>query len=346
MAATPFIGGCGVDEAQAAADAGEVAGAPLPVEIVAPMRTEISATYHTTTTIESDAEAPIIARVAGEVVEILVEEGDVVEQGQVLARLDGDRLRLEMQHAKANLEMASREYDRMIGLHERGLVSADAFDGMKYDLDAMRANYELRRLEYEYTRIRAPITGVVSARDIKVGQNLVVNDTAFRVTDTTALVAHLRIPQSELGKISVGQEAVIHVDSMPESAFVATIDRISPTIDARNGTFRATAYVDNSSALLAPGMFGRFDIAYEKHTDALTIPSAAIVDEDGELVVYIVTDDKAIRRVIETGIQQDGVTEVIRGIDDADRIVVTGQGSLRDGSPVLASLPAGTTATG
>ena len=93
-------------------------------------------------------------------------------------------------------------------------------------------------------------------------------------------------------------------------------------------------------------MFGRFDIAYEKHTDALTIPSAAIVDEDGELVVYVVTDDTAIRRVIETGIQQDGLTEVIRGIDDADRIVVTGQGSLRDGSPVLASLPAGTTATG
>ena len=75
--------------------------------------------------------------------------------------------------------------------------------------------------------------------------------------------------------------ASVRVDAMPETAFTATIERISPTIDARNGTFRATAYIDNADGHLAPGMFGRFDIAYEMHADALVIPAAALVREDG-----------------------------------------------------------------
>jgi RND family efflux transporter MFP subunit len=133
---------------------------------------------------------------------------------------------------------------------------------------------------------------------------------------------------------------------MPERIFEASIDRISPTIDVRNGTFRATAYVDNEAGLLAPGMFGRFDIAYEKHIDALTIPMAAVVEEDNEMVVYVVADGEAIRRPIQIGIEGRGLVEVLGGISENDQIVITGQGSLRDGSRVLASIPAISPVTG
>ena len=179
-----------------------------------------------------------------------------------------------------------------------------------------------------------------SARDIKIGQHLDINDTAFRVTNTSELVAHLKIPQSELSKFTPGHEAEIRVDAMPDEVFVARIDRISPTIDMRNGTFRATAYVDNQDGNLAPGMFGRFDIAYEKRSDALTIPAAAIIEEDNEVVVYVVADGEAVRRPVTIGIRDDGLVEVLAGVDESDQIVVTGQQSLRDGSRVLASLPA------
>jgi membrane fusion protein (multidrug efflux system) len=346
IAATVLVAACGVGEASTSGAAIENAAAPLPVEVVMPVKAEIFAIYHSTTTLNSDADAPVLARVAGEVVEILVEEGDQVEQGQVLARLDGDRLRLEMIQARADLDMKVREYERTISLHERGLVSATAFDGMKFDLDALRASYELKKLAYGYTSIRAPIAGVVSARDIKLGQHLNTNDTAFRVTDTSRLVAHLKIPQSELAKFAVGHWAEIRVDAMPERIFEASIDRISPTIDVRNGTFRATAYVDNEAGLLAPGMFGRFDIAYEKHIDALTIPMAAVVEEDNEMVVYVVADGEAIRRPIQIGIEGRGLVEVLGGISENDQIVITGQGSLRDGSRVLASIPAISPVTG
>jgi len=335
-----LVSACGTGEASTANETKQTVVTPLPVEVVLPVKAEIFATYHTTTTISSDADAPVPTRVDGEVIEILVEEGDLVVAGQVLARLDGERLRLEMGQARANLNKVTREYERSISLHDRGLVSSASFETMQFDVDALQADFELKQLNYDYTNVRAPISGVISSRDIKLGQHVNTGDTTFRVTDTTNLVAHLKIPQSELSKFSAGHEAKISVDAMPDETFVATIARISPTIDIRNGTFRATAYVDNQAGLLAPGMFGRFNIAYEKHSDALVIPAAAVVEEDNQTVVYVVNDGAAVRREIQTGIVDGGAIEVLSGLEETDQIVVTGQGSLRDGSKVLASIPA------
>jgi membrane fusion protein (multidrug efflux system) len=331
------LSGCGTGEASAS-DAEEVrAATPVPVEVAMPARTDIYATYHATTTIESDADAPVLARVAGEVVQILVEEGERVAGGQVLARLDGERLRLEMLAAGANLEQARKELARYTDLAQRGLVSAAMFDGLKYDVDALQATYALAKLNYDYSEIRATIGGVVSSRDIKLGQNIEVNDIAFRVTDTSELVAYLQIPQSELAKFSAGHSASLRVAAMPEASFDATIARISPTIDVRNGTFRATAFVDNADGHLVPGMFARFTVAYEKHESALVVPLDAIVEEDDETSVYVVADGAVMRRIVATGIVSNNQIEVLSGLADYETIVVIGHSGLRDGSKVLAS---------
>ena len=347
FAITPLaLTACDVGEAKISSEDEQAAATPLAVEVVSPTKSDIYATYHTTTNIAADAEAPVLARVAGEVVGIFVEEGDRVSKGEIIARLDGDRLRLQMLQAKANLEKVSKEYQRFVRLHEKGLVSASAYEGLKFDMDALEAAYELQRLDYEYTTIRAPISGVVSARDVKIGQHVDVNETTFRITDTSSLVAYLRIPQTELEKFSAGQHANVRVDAMPGQTFDATIARISPTIDIRSGTFRATAYIDNEDGLLAPGMFGRFDIAYEQHTDALIIPTAALVQEDNQTVVYVVEDGAAVRRIIQTGIQSGENIEVLSGLTEHEQIVVTGQGSLRDGSRVFASIDSAGPVTG
>ncbi len=333
------LAGCNAGHAESVAV--EEPPAPLPVMVVSPEVRDIYATYQTTATIASDAEAPILARVAGEVIEILVEEGDTVTQGQVLARLDGDRLRLEMQRARAEYERASREYERTMNLHERNLVSTAAFEGLLFDRDMAKASYELKRLEYEYTAIRATIPGVVSAREVKVGTNVATGEEVFRITDTAELVAYLNIPQTELSKFAAGHRVIVAVDSAPGEEFGATVARISPTIDTSSGTFRATVFVDNDAGELAPGMFGRFTIAYEKHADAIVIPASAAVREDNELIVYVVEDGSAVRRPIRPGILSDGLLEVVGGLDAHDSIVLSGQSRLRDGSRVLASAVSG-----
>ena len=337
LAGATVLSGCGVGQASVADEEAIQAATPVPVEVANPFRADIFATYNATATITSDADAPVVARIVGEIVELLVEEGDVVTEGQVLARLDGERLRLEMLAAKANLKQAQTEYERNVDLHSRGLISASMFDNLQFDLEALEATYELMRLNYEYAKIRAPISGVVASREVKPGQHLAVNDVAFRITDTSELIAYLQIPQSELPKFAAGHNASIEVASMPGIDHPATIARISPTIDTRNGTFRATAVIDNAAGNLAPGMFGRFTIAYERHEDALVIPLAAVLDEDEVTTVYVVNDDEVLLRNIETGIESDGKVEVLGGLDENDVIVVVGHSGLRNGSKVLAS---------
>jgi membrane fusion protein (multidrug efflux system) len=338
LASSALISGCGVGEASVADPDAIQAATPVPVETTTPFRSDVYATYAASATIASDADAPVTARVSGEIVELLVEEGDHVEAGQILARLDGERLRLEMLAAQANLERAKKEYERNTDLNERGLVSASMFEGLQYDLESMKAAYDLKRLNYDYSNIRATISGVVSSREIKSGENLIVGQVAFRITDTSELVAYLQIPQSELAKFESGHSAMVEVASMPGVEFAATIVRISPTIDVRNGTFRATAIMDNTKGDLAPGMFGRFTIAYEKHSDALVIPSNALLDEDDQTTVYVVRNDAVVRRAVEVGIKENGRVEILSGLLDDDQVVVVGHSGLRDGSKVLASV--------
>ncbi len=330
------LAGCGVGEASVAET--DDTATPVPVEVGYPVRGEIFATYDATTTIASEGDAPVLARVPGEVVEIVVEEGEWVTQGEVLARLDGERLRLEMLSAKANLEQAEAELARNTDLVERGLISEAMFDGLQFDVEALRALYDLRKLDYGYTEIRATIDGFVSNRSIKRGQMVAVNQETFRITNTSELVAYLQIPQTELAKFDVGHDAVLAVDSMPSTIFEGEIIRLSPTIDTRNGTFRATVLIDNSQGNLAPGMFARFTIAWERHENAMLIPSDAVIREDEQTLVYVVADGTVERRIIQTGIESAGTTEVLSGLADGEQIVFVGHGALRDGSRVLASV--------
>lgn len=333
-----LLSGCGSGEASTSDAETTQVEAPVPVEIALPVRADIYATYAVSASIASDADAPVTARIAGEVIELLAEEGDQVKAGQILARLDGQRLRLEMLAAAANLKRARKEYSRNIDLHQRGLISTSMFEGLKYDLAALEATYELKQLNYGYANIRATITGVVSSRDIKPGETLAPGQVAFRITDTSELIAYLQIPQAELAKFSAGHAASVAVVAVPNKRFSATIVRISPTIDVRNGTFRATAIIGNSHGALAPGMFGRFSIAYEKHSNALVIPAAAVLDEDDKKIVYVVSNGEVLRRVITTGIEQDGRYEILDGLENNEKVVVVGHSSLRDGSKVLANV--------
>lgn len=338
LAGASLFSGCGVGEASVADADAALETTPVAVEIASPVRSDIYATYSANASILSDYDAPAVARVAGEIVELAVEEGDRVAAGQMLARLDGERLRLEMLAAKANLDRAEKELTRNVDLHKRGLISSALFEGLKYDLESLKATYDLKQLNYEYSIIRAPIAGVVSAREVKSGQTLVAGQVVFRITETSELLAYLQIPQSEFSKFSAGHAATVAVASMPNQQFAATIIRISPTVDTRNGTFRATAKMDNADGMLAPGMFGRFTVAYEKHANALVIPTAAVLDEDQEKTVYVVQNDAVVRRVVETGVEENGRIEILSGLQENDQVVVVGHGGLRDGSKVLASL--------
>lgn len=308
--------------------------ASIPVEVGSVERGDVIAVYTGTASLETDADALVVAKVGGEVVEILVEEGDRVTEGQVLARLDGDRLRLEMERAHANLRKLEQEYNRNVQLFEKGLVSSGAFEGLKFELEALRAVYRLAQLEYAYTQIRAPIDGVVAQRHIKLGNNITANSPAFQVTALDPLIAYLHIPERELRRMQAGQPAELSLDAIPGRRFSARVERISPVVDPATGTFKVTVEVPDPEGQLKPGMFGRFNIVWDSRSNVLLVPRVAIVDDDVSDSVFVLINGKVERRAIITGYASGDRVEVVQGLEGDEEIVVVGQSGLRDGSQV------------
>lgn len=306
----------------------------VPVEVVRASRGEMVASYGGTATLQAEADAEVIARVGGEVTRLLVEEGARVRAGQTLAILDGRQLRLQTAQARAQLAKIERDYRRQVELHDKGLVAAGAFEGLKFDLDQQRATHELAALQLSYTEIRAPFDGVVAERHVRLGQNLQPGAVAFRVTNPTPLRAQVFVPERELARLQPGQNASVMIDALGGRVFPARVTLVAPTIDTRTATFKVTLQVMDPGSELKPGMFARVGVVFARKADALIIPRAALVDTESQPTVFVVENGKAIPRRITTGLTESGRLEVLAGLRDSEQVVVVGQNGLKSGLAV------------
>jgi membrane fusion protein (multidrug efflux system) len=331
------LSACGVGEASVTSEPAQVS--PVTVVTSPARRGEALAVYEGTVNLEAEGEAEVVAKVSGEIAEVLVEEGDTVVSGQVLARLDGDRLRLMLDQALADLNQLKQEYRRNVQLHERGLVSEGAFENLRFQLEALDAAYRLARLELAYTEIRAPIAGVVTERMGRVGNTAMVGEPIFRISSPDNLVAYLHVPQKDLYQFEVGQTSRLYLDALPGEVHSARVLRISPSIDPQSGTFRITLEVDSQSESLRAGMFARVQVVYDVHDDAILIPLEAVLEEDAETAVFVFEDGVAKRRVVGTGLTSDRKVEVLSGLQGSEEIIVVGQAGLKDGTPVTREGP-------
>ena len=316
----------------------------VPVEVASTRRAEMAALYTGTAPVESDRKAFVMPKVQGEIRQVLADEGDRVRAGQVLARLDGDKLRLEVALAEATMLKLERDYKRNLELQEKGLVSATAIDNLKYELEAARASWELAKLQLSYCDIRSPIRGTVTQRldIVKVGNTVTpvggviesAESSLFVVEDLETLMLRVNVPERELAKLSVGQPAELSFDAVPSRAFKGEISLISPYVNANTATFPVRIRVTETGGLLRPGMFARVAIIYERKPDALQIPRTALLDGDGPPKVFVVKDGKAAERAVKLGLSSGAWIEVTEGLRDGDQVVVVGQGAVKPGATV------------
>ncbi|WP_376692699.1 efflux RND transporter periplasmic adaptor subunit [Wenzhouxiangella sp. EGI_FJ10409] len=324
---------CGSDDASDEGEKGEETRA-VPVEAVAARQDAIEAFYSATATLEADGEAAVVPRVGGRITAIEVEEGDRVAAGDVLARIDDERLGLELARAESDLKRLRQDVNRQREMHERNMIATEAFERLAFELESQQAAVDLARLQLSYTAITAPIDGVVSERMIKVGNMVSTTEPVFRVTTMDPLLATLHVPERELARLAPGQVSVLRADALPGERFAGVVDRISPVVDAASGTFRVTVELRDPSGRLRPGMFGRFDIVHDRREQAVLVPVESVLIEDGEASIFVVDDGEAQRRSVEVGYRNNGDYEIVAGIEPGEAVVVTGQASLRSGARV------------
>ncbi len=312
---------------------GEKKPEAVPVEVVSVGRKPISASYSGTANLEAPGESQVVAKTSGVMVQLLAEEGQVVRKGQVLARLDGDRVRLEAQRSAATVHKLENNYRRSQELRAQKLVSADADEQIRYELETARANLALAQLELSYTNIIAPISGVVAQRMVKPGNLINLNAPVFRIVDNSHLEAVLNVPEREMSVLKQGMPLRMIVDAISGTVFEGKVDRVSPVIDSGTGTFRVVcAFAGNDQ--LRPGMFGRIEVVYDQRDNVLTMPRVALLEDEGESAVYIVRGNKAARVPVKLGYTNGEFAEVLSGVKEGDRVITAGKVAVRDGTEI------------
>lgn len=309
--------------------------APVPVEVNHVDRATLHASYTTTSTLEAYDEADVTPRVSGIIENVLVEEGDRVEQGQVIAELDKERFEQAVQQVAAELRGVRQELERMREMASRQMASADAVERLQANYDALNARLRLAQIDLEAATIRAPINGVISQRYAKTG-NLVQQhsrQSLFHIVDLSRLQATIHVPERDIHNVSVGQNVLL---DLSHNQVEASVSRISPAVDRVAGTFRVMVDIDNPQHLLRAGMFARVQLQYARFDNTLRVPQYALVQLDGQQYVYVVETGIAKRRAVHTGVRQGEWIQIIDGISEGDAIVVTGQNNLNDNAPVVA----------
>lgn len=326
--------GCGSDAQSASPDESKDEAPAIPVETGVSHVGSIAAFFSGTASLEAEEEAGVVAKASGVVQRLLVEEGDLVEAGQVLAELDAERSLLELRQMEANLTRLENDHRRNEELFNKQLISAEMYELTKFQYESEKAAVELAKLRIRYASIRTPIRGIVSARMVKVGTMVAENQETFRVTDFDPLLAVLHVPERELQKLRGGQLAALSVDAIGDRSFSARIKRISPVVDAVTGTFKVTVELHDSSGLLKPGMLARVNITYDVHDEVILVPKEAVVTEDNESTLFVVQDSVAFRRTVETGYNNENVVEITSGLEPHVVVVTAGQTTLKDSARV------------
>jgi len=304
----------------------------------------------------SEATAEILANrlsnlrseTAGRVLQVSIEEGDRVEEGQVLLRLDVGRPASAAQAAQAavaqseaRLDQARREQARTKQLVQNGGLPQqrldDAEDAVRLALaahDAARAEARLARRGVTDAVIRAPFGGTVVERSVELGEYLAPGSPLLTLADTHVLKSRVLLDPREAIDVAVGAKALASVYARPGETFTGKVIRVGEVIDPRTRRLPVEIELDDGAGRLRPGLVAKFSVETGEAKMVLRVPLEGVFERFGSQHVYVIEDGIAKRRAIVLGPVRDGFAEVVDGLHPGEIVVSKGVTRVVDGSKV------------
>ena len=304
-------------------------------------------------------QAVVKAKVAGEVREVLVREGEAVTAGQVLARIDDSDFRARLAQAtgallaaRGQLDIATNTRDNNQALLAKGFISKNAFDNAASQYVIAQANLASAKGALDVAQkaladsvIRAPITGLISSRSVQPGEKVSADNRLLDIVDLRQIEMEASVPVTDIAQIRLGQQASIRVDGVPD-AVSGTVARINPSTQAGSRSVMAYIQIDNPQRVLRAGMFGEAQLTLAQKSGVLSVPPSALRQAAGQSTVYAIENGILLQKPVLPGISgkagagQEEAVEIVRGLSSGARIVQANLGSLRTGSAVKFAAPA------
>jgi len=336
LATLAALAGCGGGQpaaptAPAATAVRTLRVAPEPVEL----------TITATGAVEPRAKVIVAAQQEGLVTEVRVREGDRVAAGQVLVRLDDREIQAQLAEEEARRIEAEAQWRRSQALVADGLIAESQADTARASFETASARVLALQTRLSFTRITAPVAGVVTARLVEVGNLAAARAALLEMAAGEGLV--LRVPVSELDvvKLAADDAATVTVDALPGTRIAGRIGRIFPAAEAGTRQVTVELELQDPPPAVKPGFLARANLVTDRVPSGLLVPDSSVLrGSEVPLFVYVVEDGTARVRAVMVEARIAGRALIAEGLSEGDEVVVEGTARLRDGAPVRV-LPAG-----
>jgi membrane fusion protein (multidrug efflux system) len=307
----------------------------VPVEVTTIAAGEISSYVLTNASLETEETVDIFPQVTGIVVKLRAEEGQYVKRGEVLLDIDDREYKLREEGARVNYERQKNNYERSKNMFDKNLLSASEFEVANFNLEQARIEWDQAKLTLDYCNIKAPISGYISDRTVKLGDRLLTSTKVYSLVNPDLLLAKIHLTEKDALRTKAGQRAEIHSEALPEHKFSGVVDRVSPVVDPSSGMVRVTIRVADRQRLLKPGMFVNVHLITDTKRDAVLIPKKAVIYDDNQQFVYVVRNDTlAFKIPLKPGYTDRDRVEALHGLNIGDTIIVVGHSGMKDSTKV------------
>jgi membrane fusion protein, multidrug efflux system len=276
------------------------------------------------------------SQLSGAVTTVLVQEGDRVRRGAVLARMDARELTSQLAAAQASLEVTKAAYERAEQLRDRRVITLPEYERERTAYAAAQAQVDQLRTRVGYATVTAPVDGVITEKRVESGDVVGNQARLFSVADVSQLVARVGVSELDIVELQQGDVVGITLDAFPNRQLTGRIRRVFPSADPATRLVPVEVSFDPQSAQFArPGFLARVTFDLATSTDVLLLPVSAVLGAQGSQAVFVVdAEGVATRRTVATGLTSQGRVEIVSGLSDGEQVVVVGNNTLRDGMTV------------
>ena len=307
-------------------------------------------------TLQPVRQAVVKAKVAGDVRQIAVREGEAVHAGQVLARIDTADLEARLierngalDAATAQFAMAEKTNASNQTLLRQNFISQNAYDNSVSSLNVAKGNVKSAEAQVQLAQnalrdavVTAPLAGVVAKRHVQPGEKVAFDSPLVTVVDLKLMELQAAVPSSDVPELAIGRAVDLSIDGFGDRRFSGRIERINPATEAGTRAILVYVGIPNPDGSLRGGMFASGRIALSAESNVPTLPQAAIRNEAGQSFVWTIEDGKLVRRIVVVGRRDEdaGRIEVKTALPKGARVLAARFDNLKDGAPAIVRAPA------
>ncbi len=314
---------------------------PMQVEGIIAKSELISGDIKTTGTLISDEEVDVRSEIAGRITNIYFKEGQYINKGQLMVKLNDDDLQAEMQKLKIEIKLGEDKESRQKQLLAASAVSKDDYEVILTNLQLLKANAEILKTKIEKTRIVAPFSGIVGLKEVSPGAFINNGTTITTLQSIKPLKLEFSVPEKYSPFVQNNSEVAFKVVQNDE-LHKAKVYARDPKIDMTTRTVKVRALYPNSSGKLSPGSFADITVPVGEHQKGIMIPSMAYIPDINGARVFKVKEGKAISVAVKSGLRTERYVQITEGISEGDTILTTGILQLKPQSPVSVNIKSAT----